>query len=302
VRALAFAPGLALITAEVPGSRRATAMSLFMASGFGANLVLSVVAPLLVDALGWRGLIALFGIASLAPVTFYWIVSRHGAADPRPLAAGAGGSAGSILRQPIVWLSAVVQFTRLGVMSSIRFWLPTYLVVDKGFDLATAAVVVAVASALSIVTTLVGAQVSDRRQQPVPVILISLGALAVGLVLLTQVHEFLLILLVTGGLYVFVQAYSGSLFEVPLLVLGTGSAGTLNGFGNAWANVGGLVMTFALGVSKDATASFDSGWVGLALLCLVAIVATLFMVRLLRSHAQRVDVTPSTAAPGGYDA
>jgi cyanate permease len=194
-----------------------------------------------------------------------------------------------------------VQFTRLGVMSSIRFWLPTYLVVDKGFELSTAAIVVAVASALSILTTLVGAQVSDRRQRPIPVIVISLAALAIGLVLLTQVHDFVLILIVTGCLYVFVQAYSGSLFEIPLLVLGTRSAGTLSGFGNGWANVGGLVMTFIVGVSKDATSSFNTGWFAVAVLCLIAIVATVFMMRVLRTHASRAEVTPVTAAPGGYD-
>jgi nitrate/nitrite transporter NarK len=281
-RALAFAPGLALITSEFPRSRRATAMSLFMASGFASNLALSIIAPLFVDTLGWRGLIAVFGLASLIPVFCYAIAARSA-----PQERGAGSAPGlrefwDVLGEPIVWLASIVQFTRLGVTMGLRFWLPTYLVVDRGFDLATVALVVAVGSAMSILTTLLGGHVSDRRQQPIPVILVSLAALVVGLVMLTFVHDFVPILIVTASLYVFVQAYSGSLFEVPLRVLGASRAGTLNGFGNAWANVGGLVTTYLLGLSKDVTNSFDSGWFLIAALCAVAFGATLFMARILR--------------------
>jgi nitrate/nitrite transporter NarK len=278
-RALAFAPGLALITAEFPRSRRATAMSLFMASGFSTNLVLSLVAPLLVEPLGWRGLIVLFAVLSLAPVLVYWRVSRTGSpstSDAPPAVRDVLG----LVREPVVWMASVVQFTRLGVTMALRFWLPTFLIVDRGFDLVTVAVVVAVGSAMSILTTLLGGQISDRRQQPVPVILVCLVALAAGLALLTAVHDFWLILLVTAALYVFVQAYSGSLFEVPLRVLGTSRAATLNGFGNGWANFGGLITTSVLGVVKDATGSFDPGWWMLAALCAISIVPTLFMARI----------------------
>jgi nitrate/nitrite transporter NarK len=75
------------------------------------------------------------------------------------------------------------------------------------------------------------------------------------------------------------QAYAGSLFEIPLIHLGSGAAGSLNGFGNFWANIGGLVSAYVLGVSKDHSGSFDQGWMMLGVLCLVALVATVLMSR-----------------------
>jgi nitrate/nitrite transporter NarK len=296
LRALAFAPGLALVSSEFPPSRRATSMSLFMASGFSTNLIVSIVAPVFVDDLGWRGIIGIFVFANLVPIVTYWWLSRS---QPEVRAEKTGKPrtrTSEFLGEPILWLASIVQFNRLAVTMSLRFWLPTYLVTDKGFSLAQTALVVGVGSALSIAANLLGGQVSDRRQQPVMVISVSLCALTAGLGALTLANDFWLIFLVTGVLYVFVQAYSGSIFEVPLLALGSRNAGTMIGFGNFWANVGGLVMTYVLGVSKDLTASFDAGWLALSGLCVVALITCVFMNRELARRRALTEATESEPA------
>jgi nitrate/nitrite transporter NarK len=188
-----------------------------------------------------------------------------------------------LLGEPIIWLASVVQFTRLAVTMALRFWLPSYLIADKGFTLEGAALAVGVGSAVSVVATLAGGQVSDRLGRPLVVIATSLAALAVCLATLTVVEDFIVLLLVITTLYVFVQAYSGSLFEIPLKRLGTAHAGTINGFGNFWANLGGLTLSFALGATKDATGSFNAGWLALSALCVLSIVATGLMRSRLRT-------------------
>ncbi len=276
LRALVFPPGLSLITAEFSTGRRATAMSLFMSAGFVSTLVVSLAAPPLIAVAGWRGVFAVFGVVGVLTAAVFALVSRtpdpH-VARPRAHRAPRTGLR-RLLRHPVVWLAAVVQFTRLAVTISLRFWIPTYLVLDKGFSVAAAAVVVAVGSAISIAATLVGGHLSDRRKQPLRVISTSLVMLTIGLVLITTLDELAAVLVVVAVLFAFVQAYSGSLFEVPLRALGEENANVLNGFGNFWANVGGLVMSLALGIVKDVTGSFDAGWLTLAGLCAVALLAT----------------------------
>jgi nitrate/nitrite transporter NarK len=290
-RALAFPPGLALMTAEFPSSRRATAMSLFMTGGFSSNLIVSLAAPALIAPLGWRGVFAAFGALSLVTVAVYWAVSRDAPTAHRR-ARGPSMKVSALLSEPLVWLASIVQFTRLAVTMALRFWLPSYLIADKGFTLEGAALAVGVGSAVSVVATLAGGQVSDRLGRPLVVIASSLAALTVGLAALTVADGFVVILVVITVLYIFVQAYSGSLFEVPLKRLGTTHAGTINGFGNFWANLGGLTLSFALGVTKDATGSFNAGWLALSMLCVVSIVATVAM----RSRLH----TPGVArVPGG---
>lgn len=291
-RSLAFAPGLRLITAEFPAERRATAMSSFVAAGFVSNLLLSVVAPPLAGPLGWRGLLVLFSAVSLVPVAVYAVVGRS--APPNRTLASRPDAAElrDLLRERIVVLASVVQFARLAAVMSVRFWLPTYLITDRDLSLSAAGWVVALGSVMSIGANLLGGHISDEWQQPILVIVTSLTVLVVTFVLLALTKNVTMIVVVVAVQSLFIQAYSGSLFEVPLISLGERAAGTLNGFGNFWANVGGLVTTYVLGAVKDATGSFNAGWFCLAALCAVALAAALAM----RQPARHDPVlSPSTS-------
>lgn len=78
---------------------------------------------------------------------------------------------------------------------------------------------------------------------------------------------------------VFVQVYFGPLFAVPVDVLGASRAGLISGFGNFCANLGSFAFVYALGAVKDATGSFQAGFLTLAGLCGVALTATVFSAR-----------------------
>ena len=277
-RALAFTPGLVLIVAEFKASRRATAMSLYIASGFLANTVLNLLGPPLVEPLGWRGIFALFSGVSLVFVALYWRT-----AEPTPAGNAAPGNRitlrqlAALSRHRIVVLASTVQFVRLAVVSALRFWLPTYFVTDKGLSLAAAGVILAIANIVTLPANLLGGYLSDRYRRPRTTVIVSLCVLALSFWLLASVDNILAVVVIVIVQYVFMQAYAGSLFEIPLIHLGSDAAGSLNGFGNFWANVGGLVSAYVLGVSKDHWGSFDPGWMMLGALCLVALVAAVVM-------------------------
>ncbi|MEV0898275.1 MFS transporter [Actinoplanes sp. NPDC049802] len=280
-RALVFTPGMLLMTELFPPGRRATAMGLYVVGGFSSNVLLSAVGPLLVGPLGWRLLFLLFsGFGLLALVLYRFLAGpapRRRLGDPVRLAELPG-----LIRQRIMQLTGVIQFTRLAVAQGFTFWLPTYLVVDRGQSLATAGLVAALASAISAPVNYLGGYLSDRINRPLPVIGGSLAVLATGLTLLTYVPGMLGVLGVVALISVAIQVYFGPLFALPLQVLGARSAGLISGFGNFCANLGSFAFVYALGAVKDATGSFRSGFLSLAVLCLVALAATWLTRPLLR--------------------
>ena len=272
-RALVFTPGMLLMTGLFPPGRRATAMGLYVVGGFSSNILLSAFGPLLVGPLGWRLLFALFAGFGLLAVFLYRFLAGP-PPEARPGRKAFLAELPGLVRHRIVQLTAVIQFTRLAVAQSFTFWLPTYLVVDRGQSLATAGLVAALASAISAPVNFLGGYVSDRIGRPLLMIGGSLTVLTAGMLLLTYVPGMLGVLAVVGLISVAIQVYFGPLFAIPLQVLGDRNAGLISGFGNFCANLGGFVFVYALGAVKDVTGSFRTGFVSLAVLCVVALAAT----------------------------
>ena len=278
-RSLVFAPGLVLITSYFAPDRQATAMGLYVAGGFSSNIVLSLLGPVLVGPLGWRLLFIISSAIAIATVLIYWRIG-----EPAPRATGKGplelAALLQLVRHPVLWAAGVVQFVRLALVQSVRFWLPTFLVVDRGFSLQVAGLVVAVGAAATAPANFIGGYVSDRLQRPLLVVATSLAVLSTTCVLLVTVPSLPLIVAVVAVQSVFIQVYFGPLFEVPIRYLGTRSAGSISGFSNFCANLGGLTFAYTLGAVKDATDSFAIGFYSLAGMCAVALLATWYLARL----------------------
>jgi sugar phosphate permease len=60
---------------------------------------------------------------------------------------------------------------------------------------------------------------------------------------------------------VFIQMYFGPLFAIPVEALGAQKAGIMTGFGNMFANIGGLLATYILGALKDTTADLRPAFI-----------------------------------------
>ena len=265
-RALLFAPGIALVSSWFPAERRASAIGLFIVGSFIGTIVLSLTAPALSGWLGWRaafGFYALLGIATAAAFGFF-------AAEKPRLEQAVRVSfhdVRGLFRHRVVWVCNALQFIRFSAATAFSFWLPSMLLADRGFTLESVGLVVALSAACAAAANPLGGYVSDRLRNPPLVIGGSLALLACTSALLVTV-ESTLALLVTVGLHsIFMTIYFGPLFSVPVAALGQRTAGLATGVGNLFANLGALLSAFVLGVVKDSTGAFASGFYGIAALC-----------------------------------
>jgi DHA1 family inner membrane transport protein len=277
-RALVFAPGLLLITALFPPNRRATAMGLYVAAGFSSNIFLSTLGPVLVRPLGWRALFAIFaGGGTLVLLAFWRFMpptrERALRVDVSPI------DALRLFRRRSMWLIGGIQYVRLAVAIGLVFWLPTFLVADRGHSLQTAGLVVALGAALTAPSNFLGGYASDRLRNPLLVIGVSLSVLAVTTAVLGHVQGLGALIAVIAVTSIFVQLYFGPLFALGMDLVEPESAGLVSGFGNFFANLGAFTVTYGLGALKDATGSFTLGFEVLSGLCVFGLLCTAALAR-----------------------
>ncbi|MBI2291979.1 MAG: MFS transporter [Betaproteobacteria bacterium] len=278
-RALLFAPGLSLLAAWFPPERRATAISLYMVGGFGGTVVLSLIGPLLANYLGWRPTFIGFAIIGIASA----LVFRALATEKARTHTGSHMSmleALQLFQHRILWVCSAIQFVRFSVVTSFNFWLPSLLVADRGFSLPAAGLVTAMSAAFTAPSNALGGYVSDRLKNPPLVIGGSLAVLACTSTLLVVVESVPALLLVIAVGSVFLQFYFGPLFYVPMEVLGQRTAGMTTGFSNLFANIGGLLTAYTLGIVRDQAGAFTWGFVGISALCLVGVALSVILARM----------------------
>ena len=274
-RAAMFIPGMLLMTRHFSEKRRATAMGLFVAGGFSSNIVINLVGPLLVGPLGWQGVIVASSVVGLLFAAALWFlgddVPAHEAEAPAPTK--------WVWRTSAWWLLAVIQFARLTAVSGFALWLPAFLIEERGLPLAAAGIIVAVSSAITAPSNIGGGILSDRLGRPLLVIAVSLIALTALFSFVGEVTSIPVLLVVIGLIAVFIQLYFGPLFAIPRALFGPGLAGLSSGFGNLAANLGGFSSVLVLGVLKDATGDFTTGFYYLAVVVLIGAVAALVLWR-----------------------
>ena len=278
-RSLLFAPGLLLISALFPPARRATALGLYVVGGFSSNVFLNTLGPILVGPVGWRNLFRIFSTGGILILLLFW---RLGSQGP----SGSGKEQVplrhilTLFRYRLLWVIGAIQYVRLAVVSGLSFWLPSFILVEKGYSLQVAGLLVALGAAVTAPSNFLGGYVSDRLRNPFLVIGTSLSMLAITTVLLVHVHNLWLLLVVFAVNGFFVQFYFGPLFAVSIQMLGPRTAGLTTGFGNFFANLGGVTFAYFLGAIKDATGSFAMGLYTLSGLCLFGLLCTLALSRM----------------------
>jgi nitrate/nitrite transporter NarK len=274
-RALIFVPGIILISRHFSPARRATAMGLFVAGGFSSNILVNLLGPLFVDAIGWQGIIVVSSAIGLAVSAAFILLADDGP----PQEHTENGSLRWVWRTRAWWLLGLIQFCRLAIVAGFGLWLPTFLVVDRGVSIGTAGLIVAVSAAITAPANIGGGMLSDRLHRPLLVIGGSLGAMVVLFTAIGQLADLVPLLIVMGLTSVFIQLYFGPLFAVPRQFFGPGIAGLSSGFGNLCANIGGFVSVLGLGVLKDVTGSFSLGFLCLAGLALIGTLAVVALAR-----------------------
>ncbi|GAB3889215.1 MFS transporter [Kibdelosporangium lantanae] len=291
-RSMAFAPGLILVGRQFPASKQATAMGLYVAGGFSSSIVLNLVGPLLVGPLGWRGVFLVCAAVGVVTLVLYGWVGDAGVEKKvtRPPLRELPG----LLRHPVVAVTGVIQFVRLAAVQGVAMWLPTFVVVQKGYSIQTAGLLVAMAAALTAPSNIMGGYVADRTGRPLAVVGVALAVVAASLVGFVLVDSLWLLVVVIAVNAVVIQVYFGPLFAIPIAYLGRSVAGAISGFGNFCANLGGFTAVWALGRVKDATGSFTVGFLLVAGVCVVGLGAVVVLWRLpVQAGDQGAESTPS---------
>jgi len=291
-RAFMFVPGLLLIARQFSEARRASAMGLLFAGGLSAYVTVNLLGPALGGRLGWRGFLVLMSAVGLGLLLTFWLLSPTTAPDGRRSVAGP--SRGWVWTRSAWWLLGVVQFARMGIMVGFTVWLPTFLVVEHDLPLRQTGLVVALTYAVAALSNIGGGVVADRWNASMPVIGVSLAVLAVLLTTVGHVRSLPLLVIAVVTTAVFLQLYFGPLFTVPRQLFGPSVSGLSVGFGNFCANLGGFAASLGIGVVLDVTGSFVVGFLCLAGLALVALVAFAALVPLVRACGP-----PSGSAWGG---
>lgn len=278
-RALLFAPGMTLLASWFPPERRATAMSLYMLGGFAGTIVLSLAGPLLSALYGWRAAFMFFAALGIASAFIYQHMARE---KPRtqPRQHPAFAEIAQLFRHPVMWVCSGLQFVRFTVVTAYMVWLPSLLMVDRGLSVQTAGLIMAMSAAFAAPSNTLGGYVSDRLRNPPRIIGGALLVLACTSTLLVIVESMPLLLLVIAVNSIFLQFYFGPLFLVPMEVLGPRIAGTATGFSNLFANIGGFLTAWALGVVKDQYGSFTWGFVSISVICLIGVALAVVLARM----------------------
>jgi sugar phosphate permease len=278
-RAVFFVSGLTLLAAWFPSNRLATAMALSLAAAYAGEMIMDIVGPLLVAQFNWRFPFIAFSSAGIL-VSFTFL--RY-SKDP-PEASGhqriGVREMSQFFRHKIVWLCALMQFIRLGVMQGIAFWLPSFLIEEKGLSLHLTGFVIAFRAMAIAPSSVLGAYTSDKIKNPTVVIGFSLIVLSVTTAWLVLAESSVILLSVIIVNAVFVQFYFGPLFSIPLETLGMRTAGISSGFSNFFANLGSLSFVYILGILKDTSGSFETGFFALAASCFFGLPFTVLLSRM----------------------
>ncbi|MBI2088052.1 MAG: MFS transporter [Deltaproteobacteria bacterium] len=274
--ALLFISALALLASWFGAQRRATAMALPLIGLLAGTLAINTIGPPLAEQFNWRiPFISFAATGILASFTYLWLAKEAPHAGSRQKLSVV--DALRLFRSRFMWACGVVQYVRLGVVQGTAFWLPSLLIDEKGLSLQATGLIIAFWTLISAPSNIIGGYMSDRLKKPTLIIGISLIILAVttaALVNVDKVAPLTILLLINGA---FIQFYFGPLFAVPLEKYGAHMTGTLSGFGNFFANVGAFTLTYLLGVLKDQSGFFESGFYALAGVCLLGLMFTILL-------------------------
>jgi sugar phosphate permease len=280
-RALLFTPGMALLTGWFPPNRRATATGLYLIGGYSGSVIFNLVGSLLVAAFDWR--FSFISIASVGVIAILFLI-RFGK-DPPPTGERQKGNmleALHLFRHKVMWVCGGIQYIRFGVVQGITYWLPSFLINEKGLSLQLAGFIIAIQVVLMSPSNIVGGYISDRLKNPILVIGVSLSVLGITTGLLITVNNMILLVALIFINAIFLQMYFGPLFSIPVEILGVPKAGISTGFSNLFANIGGFSAVYLLGALKDRSGAFKPGFFTICGACFLGLALTFILARMRR--------------------
>jgi nitrate/nitrite transporter NarK len=289
-RSFLFVPGMALLTGWFSSERRAAAIGLNTVGGMSGSVLFNLVAPIIVMVTSWR--IAFISVALLG-ISVSLLLLKFGKESPIQPSRSRGGKITEVLSffaSRVMWVCGGIQFIRLATLYGITYWLPSLLVYERGLSVQEAGFIMTIQAVLIAPSNVLGGYISDKTKKPIMVITFSLFILGLTSVLLVSTGNIVFTIFFIVLNAVFLQMYSGTLFSIPIEIFGVRKAGLLSGFGNFFANVGGFLTTYSLGVVKDISGEFRFGFYFIAGLCLIGLILTTILAKMRSSRMKHGEL------------
>jgi MFS family permease len=278
---------LAFIRRNFPAGQQGLPTAVYLSGMSFGPAIGAIVGAWLLVAVGWRLLFIVTGLgACMWIVPWLWMVPRDGAPSPKPAASGSGGSWSLLLRRPTLWGVTVGAFFYSYYWYYCLTWLPSYLVMERGFSFLKMGSYTAAPLFGMALVSMVSGRVADRFiarfGQP---ILIRKMFVVTGFLLGSSI---LLLLVVKSA------APTLAVLMLSLLGIGVASAnywaltqaaspapmiGRVIGAQNTVANLAGICAPMLTGFLVDRTKSFDVSITFAGVSLLVAATAFLLLVR-----------------------
>ena len=283
-----FAVGIPFVNAWFESSRRGFATGVFGA-GMGGTALSAFFTPRLVKWFGYTETHLIIAAALALTGVVAWMVVKDSPAW-QPSAGRVVPKLAKALKLPVTWQMSFLYAVTFGGFVAFATYLPTYLKDVYEFDLTAAGTRAAGFALGAVIARPIGGILSDRFG-PRPIVLLSLAGTAVlAVVIATQPNP---------------ELAAGSSFVAMAVMLGIGTGGVfawvakrapadrvgaVAGIVGAAGGLGGFFPPLVMGATYDEAA--HSYTVGLALLCVTAVVALVFVLTALRNKEKSGLSTP----------
>ena len=259
-----FVPSVRLIAGWYEARERGTALGFINVGGSIGLIVVTWVSPILALSYGWRLSIIIQGMTGIASSMLIWFFLSDGVKGR-----GISGSAVvSALRQRSFWILAVAQFIRLGSYYTFLAWLPLLLREDYGLDVLLVGTTMSLFNIAGMVSNPAGGLLTDVVGEK-RVLMGCFLLLAVNVYTFTILPGGTLILMASFVLGWLINFIRSPVFTIIPRLFGAETAGSLSGLHNTCASLGALALPLLLGVVKDATSSYNIGWLTLSSLMII---------------------------------
>lgn len=290
--ALLFVPSLRTL-ADLEENRAAMSIAIFGTSSPVASLYISLAGPILATDLGWR----LAFPALMAPGFIIWAFNLRHLRGPSTSIRRLGSDIASgeselsslrysstplwTLKHRETWLLGCQQFARIGLLLAVSAWLPTFFTTGLGYNLVLGGASLGLFSIFAIPSSLLGGHFASKYKSSSKVSTTSFAAIGIC---------FICIAFATGisawaidaaiGLFGFMSF--APLFAILPILYEKRVIGFVTGIEAMFANMGAMLLPYIFGNFVDITGHFETSWILLGSICILAFLAGLPLVRVER--------------------
>ncbi|MEU4841954.1 nitrate/nitrite transporter [Nocardia testacea] len=277
-----FAVGVPFVSAWFPPEKQGLAIGVY-GMGMGGTAISALTTVRLVDAGNTATPFLLCAAALLIYAIAAWYLLRD-APGRTPPAEPLAARLNQTVRLPATWAASALYAVSFGGFVAFSVYLPSYLRTAYDLSQTDAANRMAGFVLLAVVMRPVGGWLADRFDAPTV-----LAATLCAVVVAASVQATTPDLAPIGTLAFLVLAAalgagSGATFALVALIAPAGKVGAVTGFVGAAGGLGGFVPPLVMGAVYEATGDYGPGLLALAV---VALVALLFTLIVLRHHVER---------------